>query len=244
MVLFCFTSGRARNIDIGAKILALNPAKSDEQHCSKFTILTIERKDGQKITSNEISQEGWGDYQLQVRVNQGESTMAECPVSQTQDLLPLLSPWGESYGELLQTGSIVASGSKVFSGQRSSHLQFDGLMIHFSLGHSADITMHFVPSIPHERPPICISQGLMYLIRRRFEDCLEIFIALGLVISDMPSGITAYDLTTRPANVVGKDLSWHICEVQGDDSYILFDTNYGVRVWSFGELLIDSSYFP
>lgn len=56
----------------------------------------------------------------------------------------------------------------------------------------------------------------------------------------MPSGITAYDLTTRPANMVGKDRRY-ICEVQGDDSYILLNTDYGVRVWSFGELLLDSS---
>ncbi|KAJ5348298.1 uncharacterized protein N7506_001551 [Penicillium brevicompactum] len=240
VVFFCFTSGRARTIDVGAKILALNPAKSSESHCSTFTILTIERKDGQNITSFDISQEERGEYQLQVRVNQGESTMAECPVSQTQGLLSLLSPWIESHGDQLHTGSIVASGSKVFSGQRSSYLRFNGLVIHFSLGHSAGITMHFVPRIPHELPSIHISHGLMYLIRRRFRDCLEIFIASGLMISDMPSGITAYDLTTRPANMVGKDRRY-ICEVQGDDSYILLNTDYGVRVWSFGELLLDSS---
>ncbi|KAJ5329132.1 hypothetical protein N7452_009522 [Penicillium brevicompactum] len=240
VVFFCFTSGRARTIDVGAKILALNPAKSSESHCSTFTILTIERKDGQNITSIDISQEERGDYQLQVRVNQGESTMAECPVSQTQGLLSLLSPWIESHGDQLHTGYIVASGSEVFSGQRSSYLRFNGLVIHFSLGHSAGITMHFVPSISHERPSIHISHGLMYLIRRRFKDCLEIFIASGLMISDMPSGITAYDLTNRPANMVGKD-RWYICDVQGDDSYILLNTDYGVRVWSFGELLIDSS---
>lgn len=234
LVFFCFTSGRARTIDVGAKILALNPSMSSQTHCSTFTILTLERKDGQKIIPDRIKPQEWREYQLQVRINQGESTMAECPVSQTQDLLPLFSTPLREDLEASMPCTIKASACQVFPGQRSSYLHFiPSTAIHFSLGRGTGITIHLVPCETNSRLPIHIYQGVMYLPRVRIPNRLRVFIASGSMISDMPPGVIAYDLRDHSTELVTKGTDWLFDHVRGDSRFIVMKGDRAVKTWEF-----------